>query len=66
MTSLDTLRLSQRIRRFLGRTFSAFALQNNPTVTELVHTLATAATAGVGAKVRLIRHHFGPFLRNDS
>ena len=39
VTSLGSLQLSQRLRRFLGRDFSAFALQSNPTVNELVEAL---------------------------
>jgi pimeloyl-ACP methyl ester carboxylesterase len=39
LTSLASLRLSQQLRRFLGREFSAFALQNNPTIEELTENL---------------------------
>jgi len=57
VSSLDTLRLSQRIRRFLGRSFSAFALQNNPTVAELVRTLSVADKARAGAKGKVLCLH---------
>ena len=38
--SLATLRLSQRLRKFLGYQVSAFALQNNPTIDQLLQTLS--------------------------
>ena len=37
--SLATLRLSQRLRRFLGRDFSTFALLDSPSIGQLVTTL---------------------------
>mgnify|MGYP002630715235 CR=1 FL=1 len=40
VTSLATLRLSQRLRRFLAREFSTFALLNNPSVSQLVQSLS--------------------------
>jgi predicted esterase/acyl carrier protein len=46
ISSLATLRLSQRLRRFLQREFSAFALQNSPTVTELVSALNDVQETG--------------------
>jgi acyl carrier protein/predicted esterase len=49
--SLATLRLSQRLRKFLDRNISAFALQNNPTITSLVETL-THGEAAVAGSVR--------------
>ena len=55
--SLDTLRLSQRIRRYLGREFSAFALQNNPTVAEIVAKLSTTDEPVAGTKGKVLCLH---------
>lgn len=50
--SLASLKLSQRLRRFIGKEISAFALQGNPTLASLISSLgkqeatATAATRG--------------------
>ena len=52
VTSLATLRLSQRLRRFLGREFSAFALQNNPTVAGLVEALTRGSSNAAAAPTR--------------
>ena len=49
VTSLDSLRLSQRLRRFLGQEFSAFALQNNPTIADLVESLTRLSASEAGA-----------------
>lgn len=40
VTSLLSLRLSQRLRRFLGRDFSPFVLSKNPTISELAQQLS--------------------------
>ncbi len=46
VTSLASLRLSQRLRRFLGRDIPAFALQSNPSIDELVAALCAPADDG--------------------
>ena len=55
VTSLLSLRLSQRLRRFVGREFSAFVLSRNPTIVSLAEALTSAdapgAVVAAGAKV---------------
>ena len=51
------LRLSQRLRRFLGRDFSAFALQSNPSLAHLASTLTADGATGrsAGRRGRALR-----------
>ena len=52
VTSLASLRLSQRLRRFLGRNIPAFALQSNPSILELVTALSTQSDTSAHAAPR--------------
>jgi pimeloyl-ACP methyl ester carboxylesterase len=49
VTSLLNLRLSQRLRRFIGREFSPFVLSRNPTVASLAAALSGPAAAAAAA-----------------
>ena len=46
VTSLLSLRLSQRLRRFIGHEFSPFVLSRNPTIAELAQNLTDSEAAG--------------------
>ena len=52
VTSLFSLRLSQRLRRFVGREFSAFILSRNPTIADLVDALTSDAAVSVTETLR--------------
>jgi hypothetical protein len=61
VTSLLNLRLSQRLRRFIGREFSPFVLSRNPTVASLAAALsgpgAAAAAATAAAAPQVLSDH---------